>query len=131
MTLRPLLALPFILLAAVTLPADTSVTSNGVTWTFADDHKTGVFVNGDPWVIGPVVVTSITNSLNDPGFTPKPGQNGSMVNPGVDSRQGYESALRNYTAELNAGLPGGQPVSASNPLRLAPGSTLVSAVSWL
>ncbi|HEY9248540.1 MAG TPA: serine hydrolase [Rariglobus sp.] len=124
-------ALTALALATPCLDAATHVTSNGVTWTFADDHKTGVFVNGDPWVIGPVVVTSITNSLNDPGFTPRPGQNGSMINPGVDTRHGYESALHNYDASLNAGLPNGNPLSASNPIKLSPGSTLVSAVSWL
>lgn len=112
--------------------ADTTITSNGITWKFAEDHRTGNFVNGDPWVIGPVTVTSITNSLNSPGFVPKPGQNGSMLNPGTTNKQGYESTIsRNYDASLNAGLPGGKPVSEQNPLVIQPSSTLVSTVSWL
>lgn len=126
---RILLTLPLVFTAA--LSAATSITSNGVTWQFASDHQSGAFVNGDPWVVGPVTVTAITNELNDPAFTPKPGQNGSMVNPGTDVKQGYESAIRNYDPALNAGLPNGHPVSAANPLVLPPGSTLVSTVSWL
>jgi len=109
-----------------------TITSNGITWKFAADHQTGTFVNGDPWVIGPVIVTGITNSLNDPAFIPKPGQNGTMLNPGTGTKQGYERAItRNYDASLNAGLPHGQPVSDNNPLVVQPGSTLVSTVSWL
>ena len=120
------LALPTILTAA------TSIISNGITWKFSADHETGVFVNGDPWVIGPVSVISITNNLNDPSFTPKPGQNGSMVNPGTTVKQGYESAItRNYEETLNAALPNGQPISTKNPVVLQPNSTLVSTVSWL
>lgn len=118
-------------LVCVPLHADTSVTSNGVTWKFAADHKTGVYVNGDPWVVGPVTVVSITNGLNDPKFKPRPGQNGSMLNPGTDTRQGYDDTLKNYDASLNAGLRGGRPVSAADPLPVPANSTLVSAVSWL
>ena len=131
MKLRPILAS---ILGAVfpgVLPAATSVTSHGITWTFAGDHETGAYINGDPWVVGPVVVVGISNSLNSPAFTPRPGQNGSMVNPGTDDLQGYDSTLSNYRAELNAGLPGSAPVSPANPLPLAINSTLVSAVSWL
>jgi hypothetical protein len=113
------------------LHAELKITSNGVTWTLAETRQSGVFVNGDPWVLGPVTVTSITNSLNDPAFTPKLGQNGSMLNPGTDARQGYESSLRNYDASLNVALRDGRPVSSKNPLPLPTGSTLVSAVSWL
>lgn len=126
-----LLSIAVAIISVATAAAGTRITSNGVTWTLAGDHDTGVFVNGDPWVVGPVTITAITNSLNSPDFVPRPGQNGSMVNPGVDTKQGYESGLNNYVAALNASLPGGQPLSANNPLRLANGSTLVSAVSWL
>lgn len=108
------------------------ITSNGITWKFAAEHQTGKFVNGDPWVIGPVTVTSITNNLNDPAFTPKPGQNGSMLNPKTTIKQGYEGAMtRNYDPSLNAALPNGQPVSDKNPLVIQPSFTLVSTVSWL
>lgn len=117
--------------AVVGLRAATSVTSNGVTWTFAKSHETGAFANGDPWIVGPATVVSIANTLNDPAFKPRPGQNGSMVNPGTGLKQGYDSTLSNYDASLNAGLPGGRAVAADNPLALPVGTTLVTTVSWL
>lgn len=121
-----------ILFSAVAgLRAATEITSNGITWTVAEARDHGVFVSGDPWVIGPVTVTAITNSLNDRAYAAKPGQNGSMVNPGTDQRQGYDSGLKNYDASLNASLPQGRPVSPENPLVLRSGSSLVSTVSWL
>ena len=120
-----------LLSATLGLRAATEITSNGVTWTLAEARAHGVFVNGDPWVIGPVTVTAITNSLNDRAYTPKPGQNGSMVNPGTDQRQGYDSGLKNYDASLNASLPQGRPISPDNPLALRSGSSIVSTVSWL
>jgi hypothetical protein len=123
----------FIVFAAgfACLRAETRITSNGIIWTLAESRQTGVFASGDPWVIGPVTVTAITNSLNSPAFTPKPGQNGSMVNPGTDAKEGYESGLKNYVASLNAALPGGRPLSVDNPLALPAGTSLVSTVSWL
>jgi hypothetical protein len=108
------------------------VTQYGITWKFDKDYPSGQFVNGDYWVIGPVTVVAITNDLHTtPGFTPEPGDDGSMVNPGTDGWQGYCRALANYKAELNAGLPNGKPVAADNPLVLPPASSLVSMVSWL
>ena len=109
----------------------TKVTQNGITWTFANDSEVGAFCNGEYWVKGPVTIIRITNGLHAAGFTPKPGQDGSMVNPGVTAEQGYDSTLKSYHALLNAGLPKGKPVSANNPLVLRPNQTLVSMVSWL
>jgi hypothetical protein len=111
--------------------ADTQIASNGITWTLAESRQSGVFVSGDPWVIGPVTVISINNSLNDRAFAAKSGQNGSMVNPGTDQRQGYDGGLKNYDASLNAALPQGRALSRENPLVVIPGSSLVSTVSWL
>ncbi|RYX83823.1 hypothetical protein EON83_12815 [bacterium] len=130
------LLFPIVVVTVLALPtivcADTTITSNGITWKFVADYQAGRFVNGDPWVIGPVTITSITNTLNDPAFTPRRGQNGSMLNPGITIKQGYESAItRNYDESMNASLPNGQPVSDKNPLILPPNSTLVSTVSWL
>ncbi len=108
-----------------------SVSQNGITWTFADDHEVGTFCNGEYWVKGPVTIVEITNNLNAAGFTPKPGQNGSMINPTGVGKQGYEPALGNYDASVNAGLPNGKPVAKDNPLVLKPNQTLISMVSWL
>lgn len=108
------------------------ITQYGITWKFDKDYPSGQFVNGDYWVVGPVKITAITNDLHtSPDFTPEPGDDGSMVNPGTDQKQGYCRYLSSYKEELNAGLSGGKPVSADNPLVLPPSSSLVSMVSWL
>lgn len=108
-----------------------SLTQHGITWTFDKEVESGKFCNGDPWIIGPVKVVGISTDLHAPGFTPKPGEDGSMVNPGTDAKQGYDSRLTSYEASLNAALPGGKPVSPENPLALPVNSSLVSMVSWL
>jgi hypothetical protein len=130
--------LPFfslILFLACTCLAEQSLTQNGITWTFAADHKTGTYCNGEYWVIGPVKIVSITNSLNASGFEVPRGRNGSMINPDpsrpIGLKQGFTSNLANYNESLNAALPGGNPISAENPLLLSPNQTLISAVSWL
>ncbi len=122
-----------------------SITSNDITWHFAGKHEAGQFINGDYWVVGPVTITAITNTLNDPTFTPRKGQNGSMVNPlpvskaqmgrfqgRVVGTTGYDDGHKeSYQEHLNAALPNGKPLSSDNPLTLKTGQTLVSAVSWL
>ena len=111
--------------------AEASLTQYGITWTFEGDPQTGQFLGGDHWVVGPVVVTGISTSLHDAGFEPGLDDDGSMLNPGTDSKQGYDGSVKSYDASLNAGLVGGKRVSASNPRRIKPGSSLVSMVSWL
>lgn len=115
-----------------------SITQHDITWTFDKEVPSGQFCNGDYWVVGPVNVVGITTSLHAPGFEPKPGQDGSMLNPGTGPKQGYESQLGAYNSRvcsydpsLNAALPGGSPVSPQNPLSLPEQSSLVSMVSWL
>ena len=117
--------------SAPLLHGATSVTQNGITWTFAEDREVGTFCNGEYWVKGPVTIVGISNNLHAAGFTPKLGQDGSMVNPGATSKQGYDCTLNTYDASLNAGLPNGKPISKDNPLVLAPSQTLISMVSWL
>lgn len=108
------------------------IESHGIVWTLEKaPSASGTFVTGDPWVVGPVRVVGIGNKLNDPKYTPRAGQNGSMLNPGGSSKQGYDDGLKSYDESLNAGLPHGKPVSPDNPLELKPGSSLVSMVSWL
>lgn len=135
-------ALPIILFSAcsgggggggeATAPvALTAVTSNGITWTFAAALLSGTFVTGDPWVLGPVTITKISTDLHAPSFTPGLGQDGSMLNPGVDMYQGYDDRLTSYKAELNAGLIGGRLVSPDNPLMITGPASLVSMISWL
>lgn len=92
-----------------TVFAEKSLTQHGITWAFDKDVKAGTFANGDYWVVGPVNVVGITTDLHAEGFTQQAGEDGSMVNPGTDSRQGYDRRLNSYDENLNAGLAGGTP----------------------
>ncbi|MFV0338459.1 MAG: hypothetical protein ACK5LK_09500, partial [Chthoniobacterales bacterium] len=108
------------------------ITAGGVTWKFKKAHESGSFVNGDPWIVGPVEIISISNDLNDSSYTPREDQNGSMINPGTNAKQGYDGSFAlTYDPDLNVGRPGGEPISEKNPLVVDTDSTLVSAVSWL
>lgn len=109
----------------------TAVTSNGITWTFAEPRPCGTFCTGDPWVVAPVSITAITTDLHAPGFEPGLGQDGSMLNPGTGGSQGYDDRLSSYKAALNAALIGGKRIAADNPLLIREPSSLVSMVSWL
>ena len=108
------------------------ISQYGITWTFDKAYPIGQFCTGDYWVVGPVNVIQITTDLHAQGFTPKPGEDGSMVNPGTDTHQGYDNrVVGSYDENLNAGLVGGSPISPQNPLQLSVNSSLVSMVSWL
>jgi hypothetical protein len=85
---------------------------HGITWRFDRDAVTGQFVNGDPWVAGPVTIAGITPA-------PSGGNNGSMVNPSSATRQAYDSDIYGYDSSL-----GKRP-----PFALEPGESLVSTVS--
>jgi hypothetical protein len=111
--------------------AVTSITQYNLTWTFDKDYPSGQFCNGDYWVVGPLKIIGITTDLHAPGFTPEPGEDGTMVNPGTTDKQGYDNRLKSYDASLNAGLVGGKPISADNPLAINADSSVVSMVSWL
>jgi len=110
------------------------IESHGIWWKLAEPAETGLFVTGDPWVLGPVEVIGIANAISSPDYQARRGQHGSMVNPlaGHDRMlQGYDSGLETYREKLNAGLPNGRPVGPDNPLALPVDSSLVSTVSWL
>ncbi len=101
--------------------AATSVTQFGITWSFDRDYPSGQFANGDHWVVGPVKITSISpRSTTSGGVT----MHGSMINPAVNSTQGYDSRIRNnaFVATLNA--------ARSFPFVVQPGSSLVSSKSY-
>lgn len=106
----------------VSAPAATSVTRSGITWTFDRDYPTGEFVNGDPWVVGPVKITSISprSTTNSDGAT----IHGSMINPVINSSQGYDSRMKfnTYAAAKNVGR--------SFPLSLPAGTSLMSSESY-
>ncbi|RMF85268.1 MAG: hypothetical protein D6744_01685, partial [Planctomycetota bacterium] len=101
----------------VTGPGGTTMLSSvsqwGITWTFDKAYPVGQFVNGDYWVLGPVVITSITPA-------PSGGRNGSMVNPAPGWDHAYDSRLSyGYNASLGVTLP----------LTLNPNESLVSTIS--
>lgn len=112
--------------------AATSVTRFAITWTFSQDRPVGQYANGDWWVVGPVTITNITpKSVDSGGRT----INGSVINPSSAKfpNHGFDSLMAGtglgYNSSLNVGRPGGNDISASNPLAVANGSSLVSCVS--
>ncbi len=117
--------------SAPTGNTSTSLTQFGITWFFDRSYEVGQFANGDWWVVGPVTITSITpKSQKVSGRT----MNGAMINPSpaLGWTQGYDSSMYaqykgtgSYNSEVNAALN----VSASNPLVLAPHSSLLSTIS--
>jgi len=94
----------------------------GVTWTFDRPHKTGKFITGDWWVIGPVKVVSVTPAPGPTDVSDKLGttpgrfgdtafqddgrmRNGSMVVLKASYTQGYDSRRRNYRDEDSVAFP--------------------------
>lgn len=126
-----IIAFSFLSLGQAPAEEANHISQYGITWTFDKAYPIGQFCTGDYWVRGPVTVIKITTDLHAPGFAPQPGEDGSMVNPGTDNKQGYDNRLASYDAKLNAALIGGKPISANNPLVLKVNSSLVSMVSWL
>lgn len=131
---RALLIGASFLLANPSLPASaaTSVTRFAITWTFSSDRQVGQYANGDWWVVGPVTITNISpKSVVSGGRT----INGSIINPdsGMFPSHGLDSSMAGngtgWVSSLNVGRPGGNDISASNPLVVQNSSSLVSCVS--
>lgn len=93
-----------------------SVTKDGITWTFDEPHLVGQYQNGDFWVQGPVTVTDIS-----PGWTGR--KNGSVVNPFPGKEQGFHTDIASYRAELN--------VADDPKIDLKPNDSLVSTIGWI
>jgi hypothetical protein len=111
-----------------------SISQYGITWTFDKNYTYGQFVNGDYWVVGPVTIIAITpasvvvNSQNNRVI------NGSMLNPAINFLQGYDSQMlgtegRCWDASLNVARPGGNNLTAVNPLTISASSSLTSSIS--
>jgi len=101
------------------------VSQFGITWTLDTYYRTGRFVNGDFWVANADGVTVV-------GFTPasyKDGsnvyRNGTMVNPESNGKQGFDSRAGGWDSTSNAAWG----VSNNNPLRVPPGSSVISTES--
>ena len=117
------------------LQAAKSITYFGVTWNFAGDHTTGVFANGEPWVVGPISLVSVTPNNNVVWDETWPGQDGpnsgSMRVKVPNSLQGYYTKMKAtpgwdnskvYTRSLDLSR------TENLPATLIPGEMLMSAV---
>jgi len=100
-----------------------SITKDGITWTFNASVPIGQFVNGDYYVVGPVMVTAI-----DPQPTTSlPYRNGSVKNlPTSNGKSGFDSRLNDgedQSSWFDANL------RSYPPIQLRPGDALVSSIS--
>jgi hypothetical protein len=106
-------------------PAGTasSITKDGITWTFSQPVPVGQFVNGDYFVVGPVTITAI----DPPPTTSAPYMNGSVVDlPTANGKSGFDSRLNDGTDEswwFDATLRSYPPIS------LKAGDSIVSSIS--
>lgn len=136
---RPFAPNPIGVDAAPDVPGELPTNSNhqiaverfGTTWTFAKPAICGRFVNGDWWVIGPVDIVAISPQCRDRAGRIR---NGSMINPDPTSpRQGYDNAMfgEESAARYDAKANVARDIGPKRPLRLDPGSSLVSATSHL
>ena len=99
-----------------------SISHRGITWTFAADHQTGTFANGEPWAIGPVTITNIDPN---PSQSVLGTQHGSMVNPLPQTDFGFDSSPKIYPLKYAAS----KNVALSFPFTVPQGSVLVSSRS--
>ena len=96
-----------------------SITKDGITWTFSQAVPVGQFVTGDYYVVGPVTITAI----DPPPTTSAPYENGSVLNlPAAYGKSGFDSRLDN-TSYFNASL------RSYPPITLKSGDALVSSIS--
>jgi len=113
----------FVYPANASLPQQTSVTKDGITWTFDRAVAVGQFINGDYYVIGPVTVTAI----DPPPTTSTPFENGSVLNlPTPDNKSGFDERLNDGVDEswwFNANW------RVYPPIVLKAGDSLVSSIS--
>lgn len=100
------LPLRILFLSVFSLPAlALEITHRDVTWTIDGDPVHGTYANGDPWVVGPVTITSITpESTDSNGWW----QHGTQVNAVAGTGpQGFDSAMSEggqgpwYSLKLN------------------------------
>lgn len=88
----------------------TTLSQHDITWTFDREYEYGQFINGDYWVIGPVVVTTISPAFD--GTT-----NGSVIEP-VGNEQGYDTRAANYVSTA----------TVETPVTIEPDASLVSTI---
>lgn len=100
----------------------TSVTKDGITWTFDTDYTVGTYANGDYYAVENTPSGGVT--INSISPVPSTGRNGHVLNPSRGTDQGFDdrvSVYNNYVHALNAG--------ASLPLTVSANSSLVGSIS--
>ena len=101
----------------------TSLTKDGITWTFSAPVVAGQFVTGDYFVLGPVTISAISPAPT----SADPYLNGSVANlPTTNGKSGFDSRLNDGSDEswwFDATL------RLYPPILLHPGDALVSSVS--
>jgi hypothetical protein len=109
--------------AKAALPLQTSISKDGVTWTFDRPMPVGQFVNGDYYVVGKVTVTSI----DPPPQTSAPYMNGSVKDlPTPNRRSSFDRRLDDGDDASGWFDPQWR---AYAPVILEPGESLVSSIS--
>ena len=92
-----------------------SVTHQGITWTFSQPAQVGQYVTGDYYVVAPVTIAAISPP-------PKPGRNGSVINlPNVQDRTGFDDRMQGNRFDAT--------LRSNPPFTLRPGDSLVSSIS--
>lgn len=100
-----------------------SITKDGITWTFSQPARVGQFVTGDYYVVGPVTITAI----DPPPTTSSPYENGSVLNlPTANGKSGFDSRLNDGVDESWWFDPS---LRSYPPVVLKPGDALVSSIS--
>jgi hypothetical protein len=116
-----LLVLLSLLIVPVQGAMQSSVTQDGITWTFDKEYEVGQFVNDEWWVKGPITLNAITpGAATDGGLD----INGSMLNPVTQNQHGLDGRGKvggTYVAGLN--------IAKQLPIRISPGSSVLSAIS--
>ncbi|MEM1082939.1 MAG: chitobiase/beta-hexosaminidase C-terminal domain-containing protein [Verrucomicrobiota bacterium] len=105
------------LLVSSLVASGLTIQRHGVTWNISGSPQNGTYANGDPWVVGPITITSITP-------TPTAGRNGTVINPRLGRDQGFDSRIsgfNKYKEDLNVGN--------NLPLGVAANSSVVSSIS--
>jgi hypothetical protein len=108
--------------------SQTIITHYGITWEIEESRLTGVFANGEPWVIGPVTIKKILPIGVDIDPTGQSGgTNGSMVNPIPNTQQGFEAWADLGSSQINYSVE--KDISLSLPRKLVAGDALVSSIT--
>ena len=82
--------------------SSTSITQYGITWTFDRAYPVGQFINGDWWVVGPVIIKDIDPKTGTCGLA-----SGTMINPIPGHKNGEGLVTRsNFTAALGSNRGG-------------------------